>query len=58
MRKNYYGRRKKYNNTSATDYGKRYKETLEKARLCTDPIEKIHLYQKAEFFYKKGKDID
>jgi hypothetical protein len=58
MRKNYYGRRKKYNNASATDYWKRYKETLEKARLCNDPIEKIHLYQKAEFLYKKSKDID
>jgi hypothetical protein len=58
MRKNYYGRRKKDYSNSANNFWKKYQELTEKARSSIDPIEKISLYQRAEYYYKKSKNLD
>jgi len=58
MRKNYYGRRKKEYSYSANDSWKKYQELIEKAKSTIDPIEKVNLYQRAEHYYKKSKNID
>lgn len=61
IRKNYYGRKKKNYNNSATDnpdnHHKTYNNLIEQAKREQDPHKKINLLQRAEHFYKKSKNI-
>jgi hypothetical protein len=61
IRKNYYGRKKKNYNNSASDnsdnHYKTYNNLIDQARTEQDSHKKIHLLQRAEHFYKKSKNI-